>query len=335
MNSYKPVFVVGCQRSGTTLLRLMLNKHSMLSIPEESHFIIDIFKEFQDVSHEYEISELDRETLFRVIVGVPRFATWNLADDVVRAIVFSSKNKTIPDVINALFELKTSCDNNCIWGDKTPEYTMYLNKIHDMFPSAIYIHIVRDGRDVVDSFKAAKWYGWSIYQRTRHWMQYTSTAESFGQFIGRKNFICIRYEDLVLDTANTLEKICNFIGILYEEGMLSYVDGVDAEITQREKESGVHRKLYRLPKESDVYKWQKSWSKLSLFQFESIARYNLSSLGYKVSFSEDSWFFNVAGYFMRIWGVCISLIYNLYHFSGISFAEQNRLANRLKKIIYK
>lgn len=334
MSSYKPVFIVGCQRSGTTLLRLMLNKHSMLAIPEESHFIISIINEFQDVSHGYVLSQLDRVTLFRVIINVPRFVTWNLTENDVKDTIFLSKNKTIPDVINALFKLKTSCGDDCIWGDKTPEYTMYLNKIHNIFPSAKYIHIIRDGRDVVDSFKARKWYGWSTYQRTRHWAQYTSSAESFGQSICHNSFICIRYEDLVLDTVKTLEKICSFIGVLYEKDMLSYVDSVDTMITRTENESNVHRKLYRMPKSNDVYKWQKSWSQLTLFQFETVAHKNLRALGYKVNFNENSWFLIFLGCFMKIWGVCVSLLYNLYHSSDISFDVKSSLANRIKAIIY-
>ena len=335
MNPYRPIFVVGCQRSGTTLLRVMLNKHSKISIPEESHFVSNIVNNFKDVSYDYKLSLDDKNRLFDVILSVPRFLTWNIKQEQLKSIIFSEDNTTIPDVINSIFNFKTGNGDDVMWGDKTPEYTMCVDDIHKFFPSALFIHIVRDGRDVADSFKMRKWYGWSIFQRAKHWMNYTQAAIDFGNKINKDQFINIRYEDLVLETEKTLKKICDFLQISYEENMLTYMDDVEKNITDVEKESKVHKKLKRLPKKSDVYKWHGSWSKLSLFKFESVAYKNLNKFGYCVNYNHSSLFSNIFGYLLSVWGHVISLMYNIYHGLGVKIDTNDKYKKKLKKVIYK
>ena len=145
-----PLFLLGSQRSGTTMLRLMLNNHSSLAIPHESAFITLWFEKlgaYGDLSN--------RENALRLLDAVsehPLVKRGKLVAD--RDAILSKPIRTYRDFIDAIFRTYAESLGKPRWGDKTPFYTPDIDILRRIFPEAKFVHLVRDGRDVILSQKS-------------------------------------------------------------------------------------------------------------------------------------------------------------------------------------
>jgi Sulfotransferase family len=140
-----PVFVVGCPRSGTTLLRLMLDAHPDLSIPPESHFIPLVWR----VRDRYETSGgFDGEKMARDVFRGIRFRDWSLPESEVLDELGRVAPSDLAGSIACFFCAYAGRNGKERWGDKTPGYSMELPLLASLFPDARFVHLIRDGRDV-------------------------------------------------------------------------------------------------------------------------------------------------------------------------------------------
>ena len=143
-------FIVGVGRSGTTLLRLMLDAHPDLAIPTETHFIPALLQVVETTG--------DREAALRLLAGA---ATWpNLGVEIAAvAEAFSRLDPFTPGgAARAVFGLYAEAQGKPRWGDKTPPYRASMSEIARALPEARFIHIIRDGRDVALSYRGL-WFG--------------------------------------------------------------------------------------------------------------------------------------------------------------------------------
>jgi len=139
VESGSPIFIVGCARSGTTLLRDLLRAHPRLTFPIESHFIPAFGKAYGDPRSAREAIRLARRILNFGWVrpwGLP-LAPEDFADC-----------RSYRQVVCRLFEAWARQENKPRWGDKTPRYVLWIPELVALFPGAKIIHIYRDGRDV-------------------------------------------------------------------------------------------------------------------------------------------------------------------------------------------
>jgi hypothetical protein len=107
-----------------------------------------------------------------------------------------------------------------IWGDKTPANTTYAQWIDRVFPAARYIHILRDGRDVVSSFVNAELRA-DLGHACEDWKARVAAARRLGRKAGER-YLEIRYEDLVLEPRQQISRVCGFLGIEFREAMLRH-----------------------------------------------------------------------------------------------------------------
>ena len=139
----EPVFIVGVARSGTTLLHLMLDAHSRLAIPYESHFIHEIYKKidsFGDLTQKG-----NRIELVEQILSEPFVAHW---DKPVRLEDIDLDACTsLGASVDQIFSAYARASGKDIWGDKTPSLGD-IDVLYELFPNGRFIHIIRDGRDV-------------------------------------------------------------------------------------------------------------------------------------------------------------------------------------------
>jgi len=250
------------------MLRLILNRHPQLAIPPESHFLIPLL---QKIPTSAVLTSAQVRAAVGLITGCDRFATWHISrEDVVAA----ARKLAVPrlrDLVDAVFRLETSATGATRWGDKTPEYTPYVAHLHRLFPEASFIHIVRDGRDVSISLRKRKWHGWTEYQRARYWASAVLAAEAAGSRIGPKQYLRVSYEDLVRSLVPTTQRICGFLGIEYHESMAEFHRDSEDQIAEFERKAGIHRKLSRAPKPTDVERWRVEASPVRVLLFESVA----------------------------------------------------------------
>jgi hypothetical protein len=179
------------------------------------------------------------------------------------------------------------------WGDKTPLYLLYMRDIQAVLPEARFVHIVRDGRDVALSNKDL-WFGpSSIEEGARWWCHWLS--EGRRQARSLNHYLEIRYEDLVMEPAPELAKICKFIELDWDDAMLAYhhqagkrlsemyndiVEGDRVVATGKER-SSIHALAEKPPESARCFRWKTEMSDPDEKIFESIAGDWLREFGYE------------------------------------------------------
>lgn len=322
----EPFFIIGTQRGGTTLLRLMLNKHSNICIPPESHFLISLFKKF---APQQVLNKEQQYVAKEIISSHPRFSTWNVSLAEFDGIIdLLPEQCPLPLLIKKLFEKQIEPTGKKIWGEKTPEYIDIISQLAAAFPRARFISIIRDGRDVAMSLQQRGWQGWSVYQRATYWKH---CVHKMGRLKEVPNAcLAIQYEDIVLNTKGTLTEISTFLEIKFEDTVLDFHEDAEQNITEQEIKSGVHTKLSRLPQGSDVYKWKTTLSKRKVWLFESVCYKELALMGYEIAyFRAGNMLHQLGKYLYWLAGLVTALVYNIYH---TVFSKKAKQRLREKKL---
>lgn len=277
MQELKPFFLIGTQRGGTTLLRLMLNQHGNLAVPPESHFLIPVLKALKGKRH---LDKGDQQRVFDLITNHERFSTWRTnPKSLQQQFHLFPDNIELGNLIDTVFSMEVDLLETQRWGDKTPEYVEIFDELADVFPFAQFVFLIRDGRDVVESLANRGWQGWSVYQRARYWADATLKMQAFLDKYPKKSLL-VKYEDLVLTPEVELDRICQFLGIPYDPAMMEYYQDADRNITHTEKSNRIHTKLNRLPQPADLQKWKRTANPSKVFFMESTMYSALLAMGY-------------------------------------------------------
>lgn len=272
--SRPPLFLLGSQRSGTTMLRLMLNNHANIAIPHESAFITIYFKKVQSYG---DLSQRDNaRRLLEDVMQHPLVQRGELVSD--PEAVLSHPIATYRDFVEAIFRAYVDSLGKPRWGDKTPFYTADIDIIRRIFPDAKIVHLVRDGRDVVLSQKSIEWMSGNLPKLVQDWQWKTTIAHKVGAVMG-EDFLEIRYEDLVRRPEQVLRVICDFLGEAYDPAMLEYSDSAQNVVPQESLKW--HRNSVKPPDPSQLDKWKKGLTKAERILFEQLAGETLDLFGYE------------------------------------------------------
>lgn len=269
-----PVFLLGSQRSGTTMLRLMLNNHPNLAIPHESAFITIYSRKLGDYG------DLSRKENARKLLGDiarhPLVLRGKLIAD--PEAVLARPIHDYRDFVDAIFQCYADALGKARWGDKTPFYTPDIDVIRRIFPSAKIVHLVRDGRDVVLSQRSIEWMSGNLPKLVLDWQWKTTIAHKVGAVLG-EDFLEVRYEDLVRRPEEILRQICSFIGEAYDPTMLNY--SVNATDVVPSGSLKWHRNSVKPPDPTQLEKWKTKLSKSERILFEQLAGETLDLFGYE------------------------------------------------------
>ncbi len=218
MTAARPIFVVGCPRSGTTLLQLMLHAHRRIAIPPETRFVLTAYwqrREFGDLSRAE-----NRRRLARWIVDRPetRFGDLGLdGEEMVRRI--TEGPGTLGSAFGTVLRAYAERFGKPRWGDKRPAYVRNLDIILRLFPDAQIINVVRDGRACVASLKEMSWHTEDLYGTVAAWARAVDDARRAARRLDATQWHQLRYEDLVADPRAELTAICEFLGEEYDPAM--------------------------------------------------------------------------------------------------------------------
>lgn len=218
MSHDRPIIVVGCPRSGTTMLQLMLHAHHRIAIPPETRFVMAAYqhrREFGDLRQEHR-----RRALARWIVDrrQTRFGDLGLdAEDVVARI--TEGPPTLGSALAAVFRAYADRFGKPRWGDKRPAYLQNLDLILRLFPDAQIVNILRDGRDCVASLKEMSWHRQDIYATVAAWARAVDDGRRAARRLAADQYHQLRYEDLVADPPGRLAELCAFLGEPYDPAM--------------------------------------------------------------------------------------------------------------------
>jgi hypothetical protein len=275
-----PIFIVGANRSGTTLLRLLLNAHSEISIPDE----INYFYGFDwSVSYKNWQSPSLSRPAFEAFVD--RFLTTN--EPKVPGLDLSSLR---PKILNGPIDLRqpyklllehwAQFNGKVRWGEKTPGNIYHAQILLDMFPDATFIHLIRDPRGGVASMKRVAFYTEdAVFNALNRHKVMTHGRTYFHTHVPAEQRIEIRYEDLVVDPRQTLKKICSFIQVPYEETMLRF--HLDAErFMTKEASSSFNAAATQPISSSFAEKWKTTLTSDEIASIELICAPEMKEFNY-------------------------------------------------------
>ncbi len=269
-----PLFVLGVSRSGTTLLRVVLDRSPGIAIPDESFFIPLLARRHR--------GQVDPARFLDDLGRLPTLRAWGLsAEDIAPRL---RPRMPTGDAIAAIFEAYAAKEQKPRWGDKTPMYMRHLPLLDRLFPTAQYVHLIRDGRDAALSFlrmpEGSFTRTWAhpdtVAEFACLWESEISAARTLGQRVGPSRYLAVRYEDLVASPEDVVREICGFAGLPYQPAMLDYVGAVDVS----EKP---HQQRLLQPLTPGVRDWRTQMEADDVRAFESIAGELLEDLGYELA----------------------------------------------------
>lgn len=215
----EPVFLIGAERSGTTLLRLMLDHHPEIAFNLESEYLVSQIAEdgvFPDIGH---------------------YADWLRCNRVFRHSRFDIDERLdYAGLVNDFLRQKLERDGKKYVG-ATVHYQF--GKLPLIWPDAKYIYLYRDGRDVANSVVQMGWAG-NVFVAADWWLEAEKEWESLRAGLARDHWTEVRYEDLVANPRGELENLCGFFGTGFSERMFDYTKNGS----------------YGLPDARLIYRWQ-------------------------------------------------------------------------------
>lgn len=267
-----PLFIIGVPRSGTKLLRGLLNQHPSIRIPDvETEFLPYWARRWNNFGSLGQRENFDR--FFRRCLELPFFMQLDERGVEVDCEEWfrSCREYTPAGVFEALIRQVMAIpkdDVSLVWGDKSPSYLRHVPLLVESFPGARIVHIIRDVRDCSLSMNRA--WGKDVLRAAQRWQDDVSRARDDGRTFG-DSYREIRYEDLLVAPRSVLQDLCAFIGIAFDDCML----GVSA-VTENRGDTKGRREVVA----SNAGKYRTNMDPAVVQRIERIACTTLKSLGY-------------------------------------------------------
>ncbi|MDZ7829171.1 MAG: sulfotransferase [Halofilum sp. (in: g-proteobacteria)] len=269
-----PFFIVGAQRSGTTMSRLTLTEHSRLSVPFESVFDPRFLPAEAGIWRPVRSGTRWQGCLMTSspITGCARA---ELVPD--PQLVLDQEPRSYPALVNAIFSAYARLQGKERWGDKTPGYVADLDVLNELWPDCRVVHLVRDGRDVALSLAGVSWGSPDLMRNAANWRWKTVLGRKMGTMMGER-YLEVRFEDLVREPDRSLRRVCDFLGEHYEPGMLHYPASAHAAMPEQSLQW--HRTSISTPDQSRAFEWKRRMSLADQIVFDEVAGDALDLFGY-------------------------------------------------------
>jgi hypothetical protein len=277
----EPVFIVGSDRSGSTLLRLLLDASPSLSIPSESWFLLPLLDRFP-APQMLDADELT--TAAEILETHRRWRDWHISPARLARLVEEQVRLTPTDLagfVDAVFRTETGVEGDVRWGDKTPDYVRIIPAIHRLFPRAHFVGIVRDGRDVYLSLQERGWRGRSVSRIMRHWKTAVNSWDRATDVVPTSQMTSVRYEDLVSDPEDVLEQLCDRVHLEFDPAMLNFHERAATRITDAERADGLHAKVQAPISTAELQRWRHDLPLSRRWMVEGAAWDELTACGYE------------------------------------------------------
>ena len=278
-----PFFIVGSSRSGTTLLRLILAGHSRIAIPPETWFISPLVARLPLTGS---LTSDSIQTAINIILKSARWPDMEMSDEEFRSRVVELERPALADIINVVYKHTLEHTQKQRIGDKTPPYILIAPELKRVFPGAKFINLIRDGRDVAISFVDAHFQGRPYHGRNFEWTRAVRQRDAYQRTALAKDFLDIRYENLVSAPEQTIRRVCAFLDEEFEVGMLDFQSRTYL-VPQRGLR--IHTKLDKPILKDAIGIWRTKLSSIECFFMEAPLHRDLVRLHYSLRFKGRFW----------------------------------------------
>ena len=281
-NNQKPIFIIGCERSGTTLIRLILHSHPNIALPPQTKFLKKIYKrrlQWRNLANEANRIKLSHwfTDHFDNHTKLPDLGLE--AGDIRKEIVSSATS--LGAAATGVFKLYSRKFNKPRWGDKRPYYIKYLRQLLALFPDAQIIHVVRDGRDCIASLMKMPWWKKDLAYTILNWQEAIQEGKRANRSLPVEQFIEIRYEDFVSHPEKWARELCRFLGEKYNSDMLKFQE--IADIAVPDYKMPWHSATREPISNTAIGRWQRDLEKWQVSLIEKVMGQELKEWGYELS----------------------------------------------------
>jgi hypothetical protein len=276
------VFIVGCPRSGTTLLQRIVNAHPQIAVTPETQWLPRFFNQQVGCTPEGRVTP----DLVPQLLEHPRFADLGISRPELERLLGNGEPATYAGFVSGLFDRYGQAQGKPLAGDKTPGYVRKIRILHALWPRAKFVHLIRDGRDVCLSTldwkrKADRladlyptWAEEPVVTAALWWDEHVRRGRKQGRRLGGRLYYEIRYEALVARPEEECARLCAFLGVPYDPAMLCFHEG------RTSTEPGLSRKDAWLPITPGLRDWRTQMAPENVDLFEAAAGPLLDELGY-------------------------------------------------------
>jgi hypothetical protein len=275
----QPIFMIGMQRSGSNMLRLMLNQLGEIASPHPPHILqrlhplLDCYNNLAD-SENFSVLADD---VCRLVELNP--VPWENVTLDREEVISRCRENSLVALHGAVYDICAESWGAQTWCCKSLENIRYVDEIEDYFKNPKYIYLYRDGRDVALSFQKAVVGDKHIYHIARGWMELQEIALELQEKIEPERLIPISYEELTSDTASAAKKLCAFLGVPYTDAMLDFHRSDEAK--RAAGSSTLWDKVTQPVMKNNTRKFLQEASEEEIRIFESVAGHVLDKLGYE------------------------------------------------------
>lgn len=285
------LFLVGAERSGTTMLRLMLGHHPMLAWQNEFEYTVDrVGTGGRFPGLDSYRSFLEQHRVFRAN-GYEIDAALEYPD-LVRSFLAQCRGRAEKPLVGATVH-------------------RHFDRLLEIWPDARFIHLVRDPRDVAPSVVGMGWAG-NVYHACERWIESERTWDRVAERIGQDRFIELRFEKVLADPAGELARVCSFIGIDFDASMLSFHEQTS----------------YSAPDASASQRWSRKLSIRDVRLIEGRAGDLIESRGYEASGHEPLTPGQLGKFLLRVQNKAAHVRWNIDRY-GLGLYMKAQFAKRL------
>jgi hypothetical protein len=272
--SDRPVIVLGCPRSGTTMLQVMLHAHHRLSVAPETRHLLPAYRQRLHFGNLEDAS--NRRALGEFIVAERSFGKLGLdARETVERVVAGPP--TVGSAIGIVLKMYAERFGRPRWGDKRPTYYRDLDFVMRLFPDAQIVQIVRDPRDCVASLKRMPWWNRTSHVSVLAWAGSIDCTEAAAR---RWPVTQVRYERLVGDAEPELRKLCAALAEEYDPAMAAPELLAETVVPERRW----HRTLRGSPlTTARIGRWRSELEPWEVQLCEAVLGGRMGRLGYELS----------------------------------------------------
>lgn len=277
-------FIIGRPRSGTTLLRMLLEAHPNVVIPPESPLILSLYKKYRKKTG---WSREDMEGLFRDIRKQRYFESWLMDETALRREMMTMTGEnTFRNILKKVYLSYASLypkDDIRLIGDKNPGYSLYIKRLHKLFPDSKFIYIARDYRDNYLSLTRVNFevpviplvvYRWKFAYRQFRTLQQKHPS----------SFYYLKYEDLAAKPEAQFQRICEFLGIEFRKDVFGfYKKEVELKEAYGHSEEllNIHRSLLKPVNTGRIGIWKGKMSEKQVRKADLVAGKAAEQAGYE------------------------------------------------------
>jgi len=277
MSKSAPFFIIGSERSGTTLLMALLGEHPRLAVPEVTWFYPRFrayLHTYGDLRHPPNLRTLVSEIIFGL--KTPFFGLPANPRTIVDELLNRISRPDFSAVVSAVLEYYADAVGKPRWGEKTPHHLYYVKEILEDFPDAKFLHLTRDGRDVAADQLQSAFGPRNVTAAVGIWRRTQAEAARWRQTVPPAQWLDVQYEDLAREPERIARQALGFLEENYDPTVLNFHQG---ETARRRAQTRDHRALGEPVNESHIGIYRRLLSPRDIAIFHGIAGNELDAAG--------------------------------------------------------